>query len=644
MNRNPLRKKLSIATAAAVAGAGILAVSVPTFTVSADSHTTSTPLSCEQWPGLIWVLNQEGSSDHAWQDPNTSQFFLFDPTTGELDPDGLNDDALWRYADADLGYNITINAVGVDPNTSIMYGTARVDNIGDEYFASFAPGEDPVFFAHKRLTTTGSEIRNIGVGTIDNDGHYWVTNGADSPLYRSQQPITAFTGSHNYADVTGSPMVFDNVSGADFPTISDLAVIPTADGYLVAGFDVSTLAWGTLNTTTDVFTEGTSVTVDVGTGSFYGRRDYGAVFIDGIVPGNPIDYSAASIYFTPNPGYDPDDLANSRNPVKLAVADALDGITADDLTIMDTVKTPKTRSNDGSSMVGCGLQLPDPLGDLHGWMWQDINGDGVRTEIEPTNGFFGAEEIVTNYTADVISEAAWTTLQGVVVHPAGTRFPATVDADGRWSVEGLPSGDDPTGTPQTFKVEFDITNADGWREAFVPLGYVFGGGATEYDSDIASEDETGAIGTSIGGITVAPGVSTHAVDAGVLDAPPPPVNIVYEEQCDGECDEVPDETCMVSEDFTIPDPPTRDGYTFLGWNSESDGSGTEYVVGQAYDCADLVIYGNWSQDPTEPDPVVELPATGVDNPAPFIALAVGSVLLSGLFFISSAAVVRRREN
>ena len=54
-----------------------------------------------------------------------------------------------------------------------MYGTARIDNIGDEYFASFAPGEDPVFFAHKRLTTTGSEIRNIGVGTIDNDGHYW---------------------------------------------------------------------------------------------------------------------------------------------------------------------------------------------------------------------------------------------------------------------------------------------------------------------------------------------------------------------------------------------------------------------------------------------------------------------------------------
>ena len=60
-----------------------------------------------------------------------------------------------------------------------------------------------------------------------------------------------------------------------------------------------------------------------------------------------------------------------------------------------------------------------------------------------------------------------------------------------------------------------------------------------------------------------------------------------------------------------------------------------------------MIYGNWSQDTTDPDPDVELPATGIDNPAPFIALAVGSVLLGGLFFISGfgiAAAVRRREN
>ena len=66
---------------------------------------------------------------------------------------------------------------------------------------------------------------------------------------------------------------------------------------------MSTLSWGTLNTTTDVFTQGTSVTVDVGAGNFFGRN-YGAVFIDGTVPGNPVDYAAASIYFTPNPGYD----------------------------------------------------------------------------------------------------------------------------------------------------------------------------------------------------------------------------------------------------------------------------------------------------------------------------------------------------
>ena len=52
-------------------------------------------------------------------------------------------------------------------------------------------------------------------------------------------------------------------------------------------------------------------------------------------------------------------------------------------------------------------------------------------------------------------------------------------------------------------------------------------------------------------------------------------------------------------DFTIPAAPTREGYTFAGWNSAADGSGTNYVIGQTYDCDDLVIYALWTQDPVD---------------------------------------------
>jgi hypothetical protein len=46
------------------------------------------------------------------------------------------------------------------------------------------------------------------------------------------------------------------------------------------------------------------------------------------------------------------------------------------------------------------------------------------------------------------------------------------------------------------------------------------------------------------------------------------------------------------------------------------------VVGQAYDCDDLTIYAIWTQNP---DPPVELPATGVELPATGVELpATGS--------------------
>ena len=73
--------------------------------------------------------------------------------------------------------------------------------------------------------------------------------------------------------------------------------------------------------------------------------------------------------------------------------------------------------------------------------------------------------------------------------------------------------------------------------------------------------------------------------------------IIYEEEGGNE---VEDDTCMYGTgDFTIPAAPTREGYTFAGWNSAADGSGTNYVIGQTYDCDDLVIYALWTQDPVD---------------------------------------------
>ncbi|NBS29748.1 MAG: hypothetical protein EBS76_04365 [Actinobacteria bacterium] len=644
------------------------------------SPASSSALSCSAWPGLIWVQNQGDVSASDYQAANTSQFFMFDPGSGDLDADGLNDASTWVYEDAVLGYDISINATGIDPTSNIMYGTAIIGD--DRYVASFAPGEDPVFFSKERVRVDGSIISNIGNGFVDAEGYYWVKH-SDGPLYRSQNPLSSYAGFANHTHVT-DPMVFDAIGSGTFGYVSDFAVIPTADGYLVAGFLWNDLYWGTWNSATGVWTQGTNASVSTGTAS---PGDYGAVFVDGVTSdGGTLDYSGASIYFTPNAGWDPDNAAG-RRPVKLAVADALDGITSDDLVLLESTPTPATSSNDGASMSGCGLQLPDPLGGLHGWMWADIDGDGSRTAVEPTAGMFGDEAAITGYTATVISETDWTTLQGVIAVPAGTRYPATVDADGKWSVDGLAAGADPTGVVQTFKVEFNYTDAT-MPTDFTPAGYTVEGGSTETDSDVPVT--AGATATSIGGFTVVADTSTHAADAGLVAVPPvdpeSQLDVTWRGECDASNDgtvnfwvdafsntseydatfelyvndvlvetlvvqpggqtakvwetvipyqasfridgtiegetvtletsgngceklntvfteeeggtDVDDLTCVDGGQFTVPAAPTREGFTFMGWNSAADGSGTEYVIGQTYDCADLVIYAVWTQNPT----------------------------------------------
>jgi len=89
--------------------------------------------------------------------------------------------------------------------------------------------------------------------------------------------------------------------------------------------------------------------------------------------------------------------------------------------------------------------------------------------------------------------------------------------------------------------------------------------------------------------------------------------------------------------------PTRDGYIFTGWNTESDGSGTQYhpeeaVVLPASDA--LVLYAQWTEgspgttEPSSAAPI--LPSTGGGSQAPIVPGLF--VALGGLLVLS----VRRR--
>lgn len=47
--------------------------------------------------------------------------------------------------------------------------------------------------------------------------------------------------------------------------------------------------------------------------------------------------------------------------------------------------------------------------------------------------------------------------------------------------------------------------------------------------------------------------------------------------------------------------PTREGYIFLGWNTKSDGSGTNYNAGETYTIDEsITLYAKWQIEETEP--------------------------------------------
>jgi len=62
---------------------------------------------------------------------------------------------------------------------------------------------------------------------------------------------------------------------------------------------------------------------------------------------------------------------------------------------------------------------------------------------------------------------------------------------------------------------------------------------------------------------------------------------------------------------------SRSGYSFRGWNTASDGSGTSYSNGQVYDfSADLTLYAQWSWIPAPPIPTPTPTPTPSPSPSP----------------------------
>ena len=80
----------------------------------------------------------------------------------------------------------------------------------------------------------------------------------------------------------------------------------------------------------------------------------------------------------------------------------------------------------------------------------------------------------------------------------------------------------------------------------------------------------------------------------------------------------------------------RSGYTFTGWNTAQDGTGTPYGAGANFNFAtDLTLYAQWELAP-------ELEATGVDLSAGLLA-AVGTLSLGVVATAATAALARQRR-
>ena len=110
-------------------------------------------------------------------------------------------------------------------------------------------------------------------------------------------------------------------------------------------------------------------------------------------------------------------------------------------------------------------------------------------------------------------------------------------------------------------------------------------------------------------------------------------NVVYDEQ--GGTD-VTDATYQIGDTITLPAPPTRDGYEFLGWFTAVTGGTQLGATVTATGAGQLTYFAQWKSLATDDPVVTELANTGT-NP-------LGFAVISAMLILGGAALTRKSRN
>lgn len=129
------------------------------------------------------------------------------------------------------------------------------------------------------------------------------------------------------------------------------------------------------------------------------------------------------------------------------------------------------------------------------------------------------------------------------------------------------------------------------------------------NAKITNKDMSAATGSVTFGLSfnTAGGTSTYIHISGGKDLPAPDVAAILNYDANGGTGAPKSGPKGSSATFTVSSTtPTRDGYTFKGWNTKADGSGMEYKAGNSISVAygsTTTLYAQWEETPgPSPDP------------------------------------------